>query len=221
MTTEEKRANFISTAIIVVVSILVYEFTGWALKAIVKHVANRELEVYAQELEKNEAEEIKVVWEHKEIVEYQPVAAAEEKIILPEDVANMDGFERDICLVAQTLWGESRGMSDYENSLVAWCICNRVDSPLFPDTVEAVIKQSGQFHGYNANNPVDSRLYKIARDVLIRWHVEKELVGDTGRTLPEDYLYFYGKDFHNKFRTTNSGAGYYDFTEELSNPYHE
>ena len=204
---------------VAILSIAVYEFVGWGFNALVQHRANKEMSAYAQQTEEKEAQDVKVVWEHKEVIEYAAVSKSDEAVILPEDVSEMDGFERDVCLLAQTLWGESRGMNDYENSLVAWCICNRVDSAKFPDTVEAVIKQSGQFHGYNASNPIDERLYKIARDVLVRWHMEKELIGDVGRTLPEEYLYFYGKDLHNKFRITNSGQGLYDFTDILPNPY--
>lgn len=163
--------------------------------------------------------EVEVVWREVEVIKYEPVSIEAEQVILPEDVAQLDDFERDVCLVAQTLWGESRGMDDYENSLVAWCICNRVDSPAFPDTIERVVKQSGQFYGYKAQHPIDARLYGIARDVLLRWHLEKCGVQNVGRTLPSDYLFFYGKDLHNKYRKTNSGEGKYDFTNVLPNPY--
>lgn len=173
--------------------------------------------VYAQDKPK----EVTVVWEHTEVVKYEPVTADDVKIILPEDVAELEGTEKDICLMAQTLYGECRDMSDYEISLCAWNILNRVDSSRFPDTIEGVIKQPFQYHGYSANKPVVSRYYEMAKDVLVRWWAEKNGVENVGRTLPSEYLFFYGKNGHNWYRKTNSGAGRYDFTNELANPYEQ
>jgi hypothetical protein len=172
-------------------------------------------EVYAQDKPK----EVTVVWEHTEVVKYEPVTADDVKIILPEDVAELEGFERDACLLAQMAWGESRGMDTYERSLSMWCALNRVDSSRFPNTIEAVVKAPYQFVGYKASNPVDSELYELAKDVLVRWWAEKNGVENVGRTLPSEYLFFYGKNGHNWYRKTNSGAGRYDFTDILPSPY--
>ena len=161
--------------------------------------------------------QIVYIWDEQHIV-YDP-AMRDENAILPETLAAMDSTERDICLLAQTLWGESRGMSDYENSLVAWCILNRVDCERFPNTVEAVVTAPSQFVGYRASNPIDERLYNIAKDVFIRWQMEKQVVGIIGRTLPQEYLYFYGKNGHNWFRQNYKGAGCCDFTDQYANPY--
>lgn len=174
-------------------------------------------EVYAQDKPK----EVTVVWEHTEVVKYEPFTADDVKIIMPEDVAELEGFERDACLLAQMAWGESRGMDTYERSLSMWCALNRVDSSRFPNTIEAVVKAPYQFVGYKASNPVDSELYELAKDVLVRWWAEKNGVENVGRTLPSEYLFFYGKNGHNWYRKTNSGAGRYDFTDELANPYEQ
>lgn len=169
-----------------------------------------------------EPQEVKVVWEEKVVIEYEPIyMEGTEKQVMPENMDELEDFIRDMCLVAQTLWGEARGMSTYEQSLVAWCIMNRVDSPQFPNTIEEVIKQSGQFHGYSPNYPIDAHLFDVAQDVICRWKYEPIALGNIGRTLPKDYLYFYGKDGHNKYRKSNSGAGIYDFTDILPNPYSE
>ena len=142
--------------------------------------------------------------------------------ITPSDIEEMEGFEESVCVMAQMLYGECRGLSTYEMSLACWCVLNRVDSPDFPDSVKEVITQKGQFHGYKATNPVDERLFNIAKDVILRWNMEGELVGNSGRTLPKEYLYFYGKDGHNKYRVRNSDPkGIYDFTDVLPDPYKE
>ena len=216
---EEKKAITTYTILIAIIAIVAYELFCYAADAFVEWKVSKDVEVYAQSIEPTEPQDVKVVWEENIVVSYEPVTETGADIILPEDVVSMDGFERDVCLLAQTLWGESRGMDDYANSLVAWSICNRVDSPLFPDTIEGVIKQSGQFHGYSASHPISERLYGIAKDVLLRWHLEKCGIENVGRTLPREYLYFYGKDGVNKFRIYNSGAGITDFTDVLPNPY--
>lgn len=150
---------------------------------------------------------------------YEPVEPYE-FILLPEDLYDFKDLETNIAIMAQTIYGEARDMSTYEMSLVAWCICNRVDSPHFPSTIEEVIKQKGQFHGYSADKPIEKRCFEVAKDVIIRWNMESQIIGNVGRTLPKEYLYFYGKDGHNKYRVKNDDPnGRWDFTDILPNPY--
>lgn len=105
----------------------------------------------------------------------------------------------DITMIAQTLWGECRGVKDTaQQAAVAWCIFNRVDDPRWPDTVAGVCIPS-QFNGYNPNNPVDPALYNLALDVYHRWQLEKLGEADVGRTLPKEYVYFLGNDKTNEF----------------------
>ena len=158
--------------------------------------------------------------EAKEVViKYEPVEPYE-YILLPEDLYDFEDLEHQIGIMAQTIYGEARDMSTYEMSLVAWCICNRVDDPHFPSTIEEVIKQKGQFHGYSADKPIEKRCYEVAKDVIIRWNMESQIIGNVGRTLPKEYLYFYGKDGHNKYRVKNDDPnGRWDFTDILPNPY--
>ena len=40
----------------------------------------------------------------------------------------------------------------------------------------------------------------LVEDVLTRWELEDGMVGDIGRILPEDYLFFEGDGTHNYFR---------------------
>lgn len=115
----------------------------------------------------------------------------------PEYIMYFD--EEDVIACAQMLWGEARGCT-LENKIgCVWIVCNRVDSPRFPDTIKAVIRQSGQFHGYSASYPVMDELKEIARDVLTRWSLEKQGV-EVERELSSDYLYFHGDGSQNHFR---------------------
>ena len=104
-----------------------------------------------------------------------------------------------------------------EKAAVAWCILNRVDSPRFPSTVALVVTPS-QFHGYSRNNPVEDELVLIAQDVLGRWQLEKLGLGDVGRVLPPDYLYFGGSTGRNRFRRHHRSQYYWDWS--LPNPYY-
>lgn len=104
--------------------------------------------------------------------------------------------------LAKLLWGEARGIpSDTEKAAVIWCVLNRVDSddPYYPNTILGVVKQKGQFAGYNPQHPVDEHLLWLVDDVLYRWATDGE-----GRVLPSDYLFFASKASenyaHNYFR---------------------
>lgn len=128
----------------------------------------------------------------------------------------------DIELIARTIWGEAPNVtSTMEQAGVAWCILNRVDSSRFPDTIEGVVTQPQQFHGYrSAARYGDCPEYYIdlAADVVERW--EREAAGETdvGRVLPAEYLYFEGDmTAHNYFRTEWLGGLRWWWTAE--NPY--
>lgn len=133
--------------------------------------------------------------------------------IAPEDVVNLDEFEQIACMLAQTIYGEGRGLTKYEQSLICWCIFNRYDNGKFGETLADVITAKGQFYGYKAHHPIDKELYSMAIDCLLRWQAEKYSVGDVGRTLPKEYLYFYGDGKHNYYRTSykKSEAKIFDF----------
>lgn len=115
----------------------------------------------------------------------------------PEYVMYFD--EEDVIACARMLWGEARGCSLENKMGCVWIVCNRVDDPRFPDTIKAVIKQPGQFHGYSTSFPATDELMDIARDVLTRWSLEKQGV-EVERELSIDYLYFHGDGGKNHFR---------------------
>lgn len=56
----------------------------------------------------------------------------------------------EILWLARTIYSESKRAE--EQTLVAWVIRNRVESPYFPDTYRDVVLQKGQFSGMHATD---------------------------------------------------------------------
>ena len=107
--------------------------------------------------------------------------------------------EDDVAEVAKMLWGEARGCTRDNQIKCAWVVCNRVDDERFPDTIQGVLSQPSQFHGYDPTYPVTSELYDVAFDVLTRWSYEKQGI-PVRRELPNTYLWFTGDGEQNYFR---------------------
>lgn len=127
---------------------------------------------------------------------------------------------RDVKMIAQTVYGEANGLSTMEKSAVIWSILNRVDSGYWGDTIYDVITYPGQFHGYENCKyvDVDQEYIDLAIDVLTRWQMEKMCIGDVGRTLPKEYLFFAAYEGHNLFRDVyESNCKFWDWNCE--NPY--
>ena len=107
--------------------------------------------------------------------------------------------EDDVVAMAKMLWGEARGCALDNQQKAVWCVLNRVDDPRFPDTIQGVLSQPSQFHGYSPDFPVWDELKEVARDVLTRWSLEKQGV-TVERELPNTYLWFTGDGVQNHFR---------------------
>lgn len=108
-------------------------------------------------------------------------------------------IEADVTALAQMLYGEARGCTVDNQMKCVWCVLNRVDDARFPDTIQGVLSQPSQFHGYSPNFPVWDELKEVARDVLTRWSLEKQGV-TVKRELPNTYLWFTGDSVQNHFR---------------------
>lgn len=104
----------------------------------------------------------------------------------------------EVELVAKTLYGEARGCSSEEQALVAWCICNRAD--VFGKSIEEVVTQPYQFHGYADSNPVWLELEEVATEVLEAWYAGEEALVVEPYATTSEYLFFYGDGQHNWFR---------------------
>ena len=107
--------------------------------------------------------------------------------------------EDDVAAMAKMLWGEARGCTRDNQIKCAWIVCNRVDDERFPDTIQGVLSQPHQFHGYDPTYPVTSELYNVAFDVLTRWSYEKQGV-PVRRELASSFLWFTGNGVENIFR---------------------
>ena len=107
--------------------------------------------------------------------------------------------EEDVAAVAKMLWGEARGCTQDNQIKCAWVVCNRVDDERFPDTIQGVLEQPSQFHGYDPTFPVTDELYDVAFDVLTRWSYEKQGI-PVRRELPSSFLWFTGNGVENIFR---------------------
>ena len=107
--------------------------------------------------------------------------------------------EDDVAEVAKMLWGEARGCTRDNQIKCAWVVCNRVDDARFPNTIQGVLSQPSQFHGYDPAYPVTDELYSVAFDVLTRWSYEKQGI-PVRRELPSSFLWFTGNGQVNIFR---------------------
>lgn len=107
--------------------------------------------------------------------------------------------EADVIALAQMLYGEARGCTVDNQMKCVWCVLNRVDDVRFPDTIQGVLSQPSQFHGYSPSFPVWDELKEVARDVLTRWSLEKQGVA-VERELPNTYCWFTGFNGSNHFR---------------------
>lgn len=156
--------------------------------------------------------------ENKKEIKHNNIAEPLEEIDYSDDTDDSIVSENDVELISKTVYGEALATeSDEEMSAVVWCILNRLESNLFPNTIEGVVLQDSQFFGYNCDNPVDEHIKKLVLDVIDRW--EKEISGNenSGRTLPKDYLYFTGDGFTNYFTKEYNDINTWDWS--LENPY--
>lgn len=121
----------------------------------------------------------------------------------------------ELIIVANTIEGEAGGLSEEEMKLVAWCICNRVDSGKWGSTISEVVTPQ-QFHGYNPDRVLGSKiaswpgqpsteevsayLIQVAREVLDDWSLGRSAAVLEPYASTSTYLYFYGDGEHNWFR---------------------
>ena len=61
------------------------------------------------------------------------------------------------------------GLSSEAKTLACWVVFNRVDSPLYPDDLECVLLQPGQFAEYDPEASATEENYSIAVNQISRW----------------------------------------------------
>ncbi len=126
--------------------------------------------------------------------------------------------EGNAVALAKLVWAEGRGIpSDTEKAAIMWCVINRVEREgCWTTSILGVLKQPGQF-AYRTSSPVDPGLYELAKDVLIRWDMERCGYQDVGRVLPASYYYFTGDGKHNYFRAGYRSTAYWNWS--VPSPY--
>ena len=73
------------------------------------------------------------------------ICKAEPEITLEVETLKEDGFDKAIDLMARCIEAEAGNQSSLGKRLVADVILNRVQSEAFPDSIEGVVNQPGQF----------------------------------------------------------------------------
>lgn len=156
----------------------------------------------------------------QEAEEDSPNSPEVQVIVRYATLEEQEAYDQETFLaLARTVCGEARGCSTTEQAAVVWCVLNRVDSPDFPDDPLEVLQQPNQFSGYDPEYPVWPEILALVEDVLDRWDMEKTAVGDVGRVLPKEYVFFEGDGRHNRFRAEYRGGTTWDWS--LDSPYEE
>lgn len=95
-----------------------------------------------------------------------------EEVTVQEEtpVVETDPYRSEAEAVAKVLYGTARGNTETDQRAVVWCIINRCESQLYPNTIEGVCSQNQQWMGYSNSNPIIKSLYDIATEELTTWH---------------------------------------------------
>jgi len=108
--------------------------------------------------------------------------------------------ERELDMLAKTVWGEARGCSPDEQRLVVWTVFQRVDDGEWGDTIEDVITNPGQFTGYDEQNPIDPDIYTLCSEEAKKWRQGEPAPLFAPYATIRPYLYFDGDGTSNWFR---------------------
>lgn len=106
-------------------------------------------------------------------------ARAEEPQPVYADVS-ISEYEGD--LLERILWAEANDQSFDGQKAVVEVIFNRLRSPEWPNTIEGVLSQKGQFATWKSRNKV--RPTEVQSDVI------SEVLRETETVIPADYVYF-------------------------------
>lgn len=106
------------------------------------------------------------------------VPAADAAVVQPQTQVSEEAQ-----YMAKVVAGCSTYYSEKVQRAVAWCVLNRVDSALYPETIIEVCEQANQWQGYDNADVIDS-IYTLCQDVIDTWRA-----GGV-REVPQDCLYF-------------------------------
>lgn len=113
-----------------------------------------------------------------------------------EVAAEEQRYKEEAEAVARVLYGTALHNNREGQEAVVWCIINRTESSLFPDSVIEVCRQPVQWMGYSDENPIIKDLYDLADGVLSTWR------SGGYRSISPDYLYMSWSSDEITLRTT-------------------
>ena len=118
----------------------------------------------------------------------------------PEPVPKYDYTDEEIDMISIAVYGEMGAGAPEEQALVAWTIFQRVDDPMFPDTITEVVTVD-QFHGYVPGLfPVTPEIRAMVAEEIEKWAYGEEPPTHEIYAPDVPYLYFDGDGWHNRFR---------------------
>lgn len=149
----------------------------------------------------------------KALVFNEPKPIAIEKLSIIEEPVATDyayGFTLRVReMMARTLFKEANRpyVGDTEASKVVWTWLNRFDSGIlwFGYDMEDILTKNNQY-AYDETAPVTEENLELVNDVIERWIAEKNGATNVGRTLPQDFYFFYGDGKTNYFYKWSSGG---------------
>lgn len=94
--------------------------------------------------------------------------------------------EEDVETIARLLWS-SPLRTRTSKAALAWVVCNRVDSDIFPSTIREVVVKS-EFSFYDRKAHISEENLEIARLVLNQWLSERDGY-ESGRLVPANGLF--------------------------------
>lgn len=127
------------------------------------------------------------------IVEAQQESEVQQAMLIAQEEAQ---HREEAEAVAKVLYGTALHNSREGQEAVVWCIINRCESSLFPDSIVEVCRQPVQWMGYADDNPVIRDLYDLADEVLTGWR------SGGYRIISPDYLYMSWSSDEIVLRTT-------------------
>ena len=95
------------------------------------------------------------------------LAAAQSQAAVPAQ-AQQSQYSEDAEYLAKVVAGCATYYSENVQRAVAWCVLNRVDSALYPDTIKEVCEQANQWQGYE-NAPLIDSICQVCQDVIDTW----------------------------------------------------
>lgn len=127
--------------------------------------------------------EVETVVEEIATVTAEPTEEQLAEVQTIVDRAHEETLNRQAEEIAKVLYG-IRKNSERDLRAVCWVLFNRVESPIYPDTLEEVIAQPSQWVCYYETNPATKDLTALALQELKNWE------NGENRPISDDVLWF-------------------------------